>query len=92
MSERSQAPIVISPQEYKSSQIAESKRQAAENQLDEGTEGGRYLVGDQMVDANGNPIKEKKTRAESPTGPTGATGATGATSPTGATGPTGANE
>lgn len=51
-------PIVISPQEYKSAQIAESKRIAAENRLDECPEGGRYLVGDQYVDANGNILKD----------------------------------
>jgi hypothetical protein len=58
MSDRG-TPIVISPQEYKSSQIAESKRIAAENPIDEGPEGGRYEVGGEMVDANGKPIKGK---------------------------------
>jgi hypothetical protein len=38
MSDRPMTPIVISPQEYKATQISESKRLAAENELDEGPE------------------------------------------------------
>lgn len=63
MSDRT--PIVVSPQDYKNQQIAESKRQASEQRLDEGPEGGRYEVGDQMVDANGDPRKGGDTAADS---------------------------
>jgi hypothetical protein len=49
MSDNRMTPIVISPQEYKATQISESKRLAAENELDEGPEGGRYQVGDHRL-------------------------------------------
>jgi hypothetical protein len=78
MSDRPMTPIVISPQEYKATQISESKRLAAENELDEGPEGGRYLMGDKAVDANGNPLKESEGRPAAPAGTTGPAGATGA--------------
>jgi hypothetical protein len=77
MSDRPMTPIVVSPQEYKANQIAESKRLAAESELDEGPEGGRYMVGEQLVNANGEPVKEA-AKAEEPAGATGPTGATGA--------------
>lgn len=78
MSDRPMTPIVVSPQEYKANQIAESKRLAAESELDEGPEGGRYMVGEQLVNANGEPVKESEERPAAPAGTTGPTGATGA--------------
>ncbi len=46
-------PIIVSSNEYKARQIAESKLQAAEAQIDFAPEGGRYLVGGEWVDADG---------------------------------------
>lgn len=39
---------------------AEVERQARERRATETEPGGRYMVGDQMVDANGEPIKKAK--------------------------------
>jgi hypothetical protein len=39
--------------------LAEAAAAAEEQQADETTEGGQYKVGDQLVDANGEPVKEQ---------------------------------
>ncbi len=46
-------PIIVSANEYKARQIAESKMQASTAQIDFAPEGGRYLVGGEWVDADG---------------------------------------
>lgn len=40
--------------------LAEAAAEAEARQADEGPAGGRYKVGDQMVDAEGKPVSEKK--------------------------------
>jgi hypothetical protein len=39
---------------------AANKAQAEAEQLDETVEGGRYRVGNEIVDANGDPVGKKK--------------------------------
>jgi hypothetical protein len=58
-------PMVVSPEEYRARQIAESKAEAARLQMDVAPAGGRYKVGDRVVDANGNEVKEEP-KAEAP--------------------------
>lgn len=57
-------PQVIVVNEPPSAQVAraaaESQAANAANPLTETVPGGRYLVGDQLVDALGQPIKTKK--------------------------------
>ena len=57
-------PMVISAEEYRQRMISQSKSEAAELHSDETVSGGRYLVGDQLVNANGEPIKETKAPAK----------------------------
>ena len=40
--------------------LAEAAAEAEERQADETEAGGRYKVGDQLVDANGEPVKDGK--------------------------------
>ena len=55
-----QNTVVLSANEYKSRQITESKQQAAEAQSDFVPDGGKYLVGGQWLDANGEPTSAPK--------------------------------
>lgn len=41
--------------------LAEAARDAEEKNLGETVEGGRYLVNDVLVDAEGKPLSEKKS-------------------------------
>jgi hypothetical protein len=54
------APMQVPYEEYRARQALEAQRQAEELQMDETVKGGRYLVGDQIVDANGEPVKGEK--------------------------------
>jgi hypothetical protein len=51
-------PMVVSPEEYRARQIAESKAEAERLQMDVAPQGGRYKVGDRVVNANGEVIKD----------------------------------
>jgi len=58
-------PMIVSTEDYKQQQIAQSKSDAAELFSDETVEGGRYEVDGRMVNANGEPVKdEQKASAE----------------------------
>lgn len=51
------------PEELRQEEVAaqaQIEAEVAERQATEGPDGGRYMVGDQMVDAEGKPIKDKK--------------------------------
>ena len=62
-----QTPIVVSPQQYKAEQIAQSKSEAAGLEMDKTEPGGRYLTPDgRTVDANGEEIKGGKSAAGTP--------------------------
>lgn len=50
--------IVLSSEEYRQQQIAQARTEAAGLNLDTTVPGGKYRVGDQWADANGQPIKE----------------------------------
>jgi hypothetical protein len=53
----------MSPEEIRQAEVATQNAIAAEvkeRDATNGPEGGRYMVGDQMVDANGEPVKDKK--------------------------------
>lgn len=63
--------IVVSPVDYKTRQIAAAKEEAAELHMDLAPEGGRYRVGEQWVDADGNPVKAPKDGAAVKTGDAG---------------------
>lgn len=55
--------VVVDPQaqQRELAQIADEAREITETHE---TEGGRYLVGGRFVDANGEPIKEKKSKKD----------------------------
>lgn len=63
---RDDAPQLVrpmTPEELRQAEVAEQNRimtEVEERKATEGPEGGRYMLGDQMVDANGEPIKDKK--------------------------------
>lgn len=44
--------------------IVRAAAEAAENKADEGVEGGRYLVNDVLVNANGEPLNKRDRNAE----------------------------
>lgn len=44
--------------------LADAAEEAAARRMDETEDGGRYLVNDQLVDANGEPIKERRGAAK----------------------------
>jgi hypothetical protein len=62
MAENKPAPIGETEAARTSRGLAEAAVEAEEKQLDETVPGGRYLLddGETMVDANGQPIKDKK--------------------------------
>lgn len=60
--------------------LAEAAAAAEEQQADETTEGGQYLVGDQLLNAHGEPVKEQvphKTASEESKPPPSTTKPTG---------------
>ena len=64
MSDRAGAPAVVPYEVYRARRATEARMEAVELEMDETVPGGRYLVGDQVVNANGEPIKEtKETKA-----------------------------
>lgn len=53
----------MSPEEIRQAEVAAQNAiiaEVEERDATNGPEGGKYKVGDQMVDANGDPIKDKK--------------------------------
>ena len=62
------APVVVAvtPAQQQRAQRAVSRTaaQAERTERQHEVEGGRYLVGDQFVDANGEPVKEKRAEKD----------------------------
>lgn len=60
-----QSPVrAMSPDEIRQAQAADQQRinaEVAERNATEVEPGGRYKVGDDLVDADGKPIKDKKS-------------------------------
>lgn len=57
MSERE---VVIKPfEQQRAEAFAAASAKAGDLKMDEAPAGGRYLVGDQVVDANGQPVKDE---------------------------------
>lgn len=51
-------PGVMPYEEYRAQQALAAQQEAAKLEMDETVAGGRYMAGDQVVDAEGKPLKD----------------------------------